>query len=284
MACPVPSAKMPLLLVITVFLRLDPIAALEKHGKAPRHHRHPEKALGGNGQIEVSLDRKGVSHMRRESEVLIETPGGQSEELIETPGHHHSHNSEHHHHHHSSHSHSEEPGHHHHHHHGGHHSSHSHSEALLQDDPSTEPSASEQVVQSAQAEEKLEHERAEVSTHGQPKLDNLGQAENEIEKVDEITKTAEEKAGLPDSTKTTPEPESDGPSDEEQETNALMFAGIALIVLVGAAAAGWSIWLARRMKGKAGEKAPLAEGEGEGEGEEAEAEAEGETAEAEGEK
>lgn len=118
-------------------------------------------------------------------------------------------------------------------------------------------------------------------------IKNEAEAEAEVVKVTEVVQDAEEKAGLPDSTKTTPEPYSEEPSNEDQESNALMIALISLVVLAGTASAGWSIWMARGIYAKraaanatAGEGLLEGEGEGEaaGEGEATEAAGEGETA------
>jgi hypothetical protein len=113
-------------------------------------------------------------------------------------------------------------------------------------------------------------------------IDDLNQAEAEAKKFDEVVVAAEEKAGLPDSTKTTPEPNSEEPSNEDQEGNAMMIALISLVVLAGTASAGWSIWMARGVYAKhaAANDASGVGGEGEGESL-TEAEAEAETAEAE---
>jgi len=78
-----------------------------------------------------------------------------------------------------------------------------------------------------------------------------GQAEAELQKLDEVVRIAEQKAGLPDSTKTTPEPYTSDPSNEDQETFALMIALISLIVLAGTCSAGWSIWVAHAKYSKA---------------------------------
>jgi len=94
-------------------------------------------------------------------------------------------------------------------------------------------------------------------------------AETEEKKLDSVIRAAEEKAGLPDSTKTTPEPQLEGTSDEEQECNALMIAVIAIVVIIGAASAGWSMWVAKKMHDKKKADGLLAgEAEDEGEGEE----------------
>lgn len=118
-------------------------------------------------------------------------------------------------------------------------------------------------------------------------INDLNEAEAEAKKFDEVVVSAEEKAGLPDSTKTTPEPSSEGEeSAEDQEGNAMMIALISLVVLAGTASAGWSIWMARGVYAKhaaANDASGVgADVGGEGQGESlTEAEAEGETAEAE---
>lgn len=125
--------------------------------------------------------------------------------------------------------------------------------------------------------------------HAVVPVTDIAQAEAEEQKLDTVIRAAEEKAGLPDSTKTTPEPQSMEPSNAEQEGNALMIAAISLVVIIGSASAGWSIWVARKAYAKTnGGGDALLEGEGEyaaddGEGEVAEAqgeEAEGEAVEA----
>jgi len=87
---------------------------------------------------------------------------------------------------------------------------------------------------------------AEAGDHPN-KFHDIAGAEEELEAVDKIIQHAEEKAGLPNSLLTTIEPQDLEPTQEEQEYNALLIAGISVIVLIGAASAGWSMWLARQM-------------------------------------
>merc|ERR1719359_333855 len=126
--------------------------------------------------------------------------------------------------------------------------------------------AAAQEVAAAQNAEAQEEQNAQNSGASVQQPQDIGQAEDELQKVDKVIVTAEEKAGLPDSTKTTPEPIEEEPSDEEQEGNALMIALISLVVLIGAGAAAWSIYLARKVGAKKADETPLLEGE-EGEGE-----------------
>lgn len=197
-------------------------------------HRAAHSFNDDIGNIEVSLDKRGMSHMRREPHEMV---------LFEDTQHH------------------------------------------QRDSPTGEvgpEDPAQREVDAARAQQKSEEENAREHGAATQHIENIGDAEKELKKVDEVVVAAEEKAGLPDSTKTTPEPESREPTDEEQEGNALMIAAISIVVLIGAAAAGWSVWMARRMNSKAAEKTPLGGGDGEeyeAEGEEAageEAEAAGE--------
>jgi len=88
---------------------------------------------------------------------------------------------------------------------------------------------------------------ADTSGEHPNKFHDVAGAEKELEAVDDLIEHAEEKAGLPNSLLTTIEPQDLEPTEEEQEYNALLIAGISIIVLIGAASAGWSMWLARQM-------------------------------------
>merc|ERR1719352_1841325 len=112
--------------------------------------------------------------------------------------------------------------------HGHHKAVHSHQHGqLLEDSPtgSVGPEdAADADVQAAKKEKEAEVRNAKESGEATIPIESLDQAEQEIEKVDAVIVAAEEKAGLPDSTKTTPEPQITEPSDEEEESNALLIA------------------------------------------------------------
>jgi len=105
-------------------------------------------------------------------------------------------------------------------------------------------------------------------------LTSEAQAEEELQKETAIVERAEEKAGLPDSTKTTPEPYLAEPDQTDQEGMAMMVILISIVVLIGTCSAGWSIYQHKKGTGK-GEAEERLKGEGEGEATEgAETEAE----------
>mmetsp|Transcript_7579 Transcript_7579/g.13737 ORF Transcript_7579/g.13737 Transcript_7579/m.13737 type:complete len:280 (+) Transcript_7579:53-892(+) len=72
-------------------------------------------------------------------------------------------------------------------------------------------------------------------------LSNLAEAETEVEKFDKIVTGAEALAGLPDSTKTTPEPEEK--VEEKEGGGAMMIAGIVLIVVCGVWSCAWLLFV-----------------------------------------
>merc|ERR1719235_705352 len=142
----------------------------------------------------------------------------------------------------------------------------SHPKALLQDDPDGTVGGSTDAdsegsnpenkvsdeVQSAEADSKRELKSADPNAGpAVTPLKSEAQAEDEAAKAAEVVEEAEEEAGLPDSIKTTPEPVSDQPTNEEEEDNALIIAVISLVVLAGVAGAGFSIWMARGVQAKA---------------------------------
>jgi len=88
---------------------------------------------------------------------------------------------------------------------------------------------------------------------------DLSKAKIEIEKVDKLIISAEEKAGMPDSLKTTEEPQQLEPTEEEQEGTAMVIAVISIVVIIGAGSAGYSMWLQRQPEKN---DQPLLRGEG----------------------
>merc|ERR1719272_492490 len=116
----------------------------------------------------------------------------------------------------------------------------------------------------------------------------MEQAMAEADKVAKIVVRSEEKAGLPDSSKTTAEPITGESSTEDQEGMAFMIMLISIVVLCGTCSAGWSIWMARGnyAKNQAADReteddsyGPLKDGEQEAEAEDKAApEGEGEAA------
>lgn len=240
------------LAVLVLLQLLVPTAALERAAaETPKTHAHHHAHAH---ETEVSLDKRGNSHMRREENELLHQDAFHS---IKRSHHKHSHHMS---------ADSVAP------------------EALLHEGP---PDDGDDQGQAQQRDLQAQALRASDQGPAVVPLTDIATAEQEEKKIDQVIRSAEEKAGLPDSTKTTPEPQNMEASNEEQEGNALMIAAISIVVMIGTASAGWSIWVARKMYTKKGD--PLLEGEGEGEGEgevgegqgeEAEGEAEGEAVDA----
>jgi len=105
----------------------------------------------------------------------------------------------------------------------------------------------------------LENVWDEETRDGTPPKTELGTAERKIEKLDHIIQAAEEKAGMPDSLKTTEEPQQLEPTEEEQEGTAMVIAVISIVVIIGAGSAGYSMWLQRQPEKN---DQPLLRGEG----------------------
>jgi cbb3-type cytochrome oxidase subunit 3 len=235
-----------LLKSLVFFHLLGSSIAIEKHGKAPsRAHQAFHELHLPNHNVEVALDRRGISHIRREEDEEISTNAMHSQ---------HSHHRAHRHHRKAPHKIRRD-------------------QALLQDDPNVPvsipavqaDSGHHVPVQQVTVAKKL-YGPDKDALPPSPHATNYNDAAQQLDKIDRIVRDAEEKSGLPDSTKTLPPTEADTPTDEEQEGNALMWAAISLIVLTGVFAAGWTFYFVRRGKTKANEKAALAEGEGEQEG------------------
>jgi hypothetical protein len=221
---------------------LQSVDAMERHGKLPSVHAastRPEHTLASNdGKMEVSLDRRGITHMRREH--------GEHAEMF--PVHHHLAHQKYN---------TGVPG-----------------EVLLQEDPQTSVAGSaETMVNDIKEERAIQHEEAQPAVPHTP-YNSSSQAQTEIEKLDMIVQDAEEKAGLPDSSITLPPPQPlPEESREDEEVHALLIIIISIVVVVCAASAGASIYIARKYQDKGG----LAETHGEETEAETEAEAEAES-------
>jgi hypothetical protein len=123
--------------------------------------------------------------------------------------------------------------------------------------------AAGQIVKKATARVVHEEQKAhrELQQVGVPvvHIHNVEEAAVEAKKIDMIIEAAEEKAGIPDTTHTTPEPEIED-SYEDQEGYFLLVVAVSLCVIVGSISAAWSIWMARSAKAK-GTDASVMEGE-----------------------
>lgn len=247
---------------LAIFVLLDFLVltdAIERYatGAHPPHHAHHDQ-----GHVQVDLDKRGISHMRREPE-LHEDPFHSIKHNHHKMGHPKRtpslHKAEHPH---RTMSHT------------------GHAAMLLEDSPTgdvgPEAHPAEHDVEVAQSNEAQEIRNAQADS-GNPTIpiNNLEQAETEVEKIDEVVEASEEKAGLEDSTVTTPEPQLTEPTEEDEEFTALEIGGISIVVLIAVATAFVCIHMVRNRKPKA--DAALTEGEGE------EAEGEGEAEEVAGE-
>lgn len=203
-------------LAVLVLIRLwAPTVAIERTAVADSDAHVPHhKAHHSAHTDEVEVDKRGAAHMRREP--LDATA---EQDTFQSVNHKHHHKRSH------------------------HHAAAQRPESLLADGP-VESVASDDD----DGEEKIQEvSHAEASGDQSNKFTDIAGAEAELEAVDKIIEHAEEKAGLPNSLLTTIEPQDLEPTEEEQEYNALLIAGISIIVLIGAASAGWSMWLARQM-------------------------------------
>jgi len=254
--------------IAQVFLLLAPIVAIgvshedvadtsHSHHHHKHHHPHHHHANDDDGTVEVALDKRGgASHIRREG--VDPEPTAMHAARPQHPKHRH------------------------------------HQIELAQkleqsrhkDDASPSLIASQEPVEGGDgdpegpaeremdAEKLKDAQKDENSLPAKPKLkegeDSMEDAERAIKKSDMVATAAEEKAGLPDTTKTTPEPVEEGERPMDETNNALMIGVFSLAVIVGSAAAAWSVWMARRMQAKHAEGLTAGDAGEEAAGEEAE--------------
>jgi len=225
--------------VLQVFLVLVPIVAIGRPDAAAdsRHNNHHRNSHD-DGTVQIALDKRGASHMRREDLGADQTAMHAARR--------------------------QHPKHQHHRHQkdmfdssliadtkvtAEHEVRHAKAQAAEEDATSIEPPDGTQTGTDAAGGEDLETD------------------EQKLKKMDQVIVSSEEKAGLPDSTKTTPEPEDEGPTREDEEANMMMIIIISIVVIVGSCGAAFSIKRSRAGAAKKAEVAEGAEGEEGGEGE-----------------
>jgi len=233
--------------VFQVFLVLVPIVAIGRpDAAADSSHNNHHRNSHDDGTVDIALDKRGASHMRREDLGSDQTAMHAARR--------------------------QHPKHQHHRHHKDMFDS-----SLIVD---TKVTADHEVHHAKAQSAEEDAIRIEPPDGAQTATatdaaggEDLETDEAKLKKMDEVIVSSEEKAGLPDSTKTTPEPEQEGPTREDEEANMIMIIIISIVVIVGSCGAAFSIKRSRANAGKKAEAAEGAEGEEGGEGEAAEGDA-----------